>query len=184
MKKKMALLITVGLIGLSLMGCSQSQSNDTAAKINALETTVQEMQDKEEIRLLVDQFSNLADEKDASAQAELFTDDAQVIISFGGQENVINGKDAIAETFGGVLSSMEALYHMNGQIDIKLDGDTATGTVYCRVALINNNDETRNLTDEAVYYNDEYVRQNGKWLISKRTSNFVFTDSHEMSAQQ
>ncbi|CAN7211045.1 nuclear transport factor 2 family protein [Rhizobium leguminosarum] len=33
-----------------------------------------------------------------------------------------------------------------------------------------------------VYYNDEYVRQDGRWLISKRTSHFTWRDTVEMVA--
>ncbi|MGO6852405.1 hypothetical protein ACCS68_18590 [Rhizobium beringeri] len=32
----------------------------------------------------------------------------------------------------------------------------------------------------AVYYNDEYVRQGGRWLISKRTLHFTWRDTMEM----
>ena len=181
MKKKTVLFITAGLLMLCIAGCGQG--GISSDKITELEATVTEMQDKAEIRALVDDFSNLADAKDAETQAQLFTEDAQVIISFNGQENVIDGRDAIAETFSGVLNNTEALYHMNGQVDIDVSGDSATGLVYCRVALINSNEGVRTLTDEAVWYEDEYVKENGKWLIAKRTSHFVFTDSHELAAQ-
>lgn len=31
-----------------------------------------------------------------------------------------------------------------------------------------------------VYYQDDYVKQNGRWLIAKRQSTFVWTDKHEL----
>lgn len=183
MKKKFFTGLFAVAMVLSLAACGNSTAPEAAnEELAAVQTQVQELQDKAAIRELVDEFSNLADEKDADSQALLFTEDAQVVISFGGQENVIEGRDQIAQVFGGVVNSMDALYHMNGQVSIDLNGDTATGTVYCRVALINSADGTATLTDEAVTYQDEYVKQDGQWLISRRVSDFVFTDGHEMAA--
>lgn len=183
MKKKFLTALLAAMMVLGLAACGNSAAPETAVseELAAVQAQVQEFQDKAAIRELVDEFSNLADEKDADSQALLFTEDAQVVISFGGQENVIEGREQIAQVFGGVVNSMDALYHMNGQVSIDLNGDTATGTVYCRVALISSMDGTTMLTDEAVTYQDEYVKENGEWLISRRVSNFVFTDGHEMA---
>ena len=49
------------------------------------------------------------------------------------------------------------------------------------VLLVNTNDEGGTmLKEEAVIYNDGYVKENGQWFISKRASNFVIMDSREM----
>ena len=34
-------------------------------------------------------------------------------------------------------------------------------------------------TTSCVYYEDEYVKQNGHWLIAKRTSHFAFQEKRE-----
>lgn len=180
MKNKWIATVLVGVLAVSMSGCASKEPSVDAEQLTMLQTQVQELQDKAEIKELVDSFSNLADQKDADTQALLFTEDGQVVISFNGQENVIEGREQIAEVFGGVVNGMDALYHMNGQLDVEVNGDTATGTAYCRVALVNTTDGVTTITDEAVIYNDEYVKQDDKWLISRRTSNFIFMDGHEM----
>lgn len=184
-KMKMVSIILAGIMAISLTACAGStemQDTPSNAEFEALSNRVQELEDKAAILELVDAFSNLADEKDAESQALLFTEDAEVTINFGGQQNVITGREEIAQVFGGVVGGMDALYHMNGQVSIDLDGDTATGTVYCRVALLNTVDGVTTLSDEAVTYQDTYVKQDGEWLISSRISNFVFVDGHEMAS--
>ena len=182
MKKRMGTALIAGMLLLGLTACgSSTEELASSADLESLQAQVQELQDQADIKALSDQFSNLADAQDAQTQALLFTEDAQVVIRFGGQENVLDGREQIAEVFGGVITGMDALYHMNGQTTIEVDGGTATGTVYCRVALVNTADGVTTLTDEAVTYEDEYVRQDGQWLISKRISNFIFTDGHEMA---
>ena len=47
--------------------------------------------------------------------------------------------------------------------------------------LIGKNDKGQLIKNTmGVRYNDEYVYENGKWLISKRTSNFDWRTSEEM----
>ena len=47
--------------------------------------------------------------------------------------------------------------------------------------LIGKNDKGQLIKNTmGVRYNDEYVYENGKWLISKRTSNFDWRTPEEM----
>ena len=57
--------------------------------------------------------------------------------------------------------------------------------IYCRVVLVDENEEGIVMeTDEGVIYYDEYVKQDGKWLISKRNSNFIYQDVKPLSNGQ
>lgn len=185
--KKLVILIMAGVLLLAATACgttTDTAAEDMSARISILEAQLQEAQDKEEIRNLVDQFSNLADEKNPADQMKLFTPDAEVIINMGESSNTMSYAQT-EEAFTRVLTDTDILYHMNGQVSIEVDGDTATGVVYCRVVLIDENEDGIMMeTDEGVIYNDEYVKQDGKWLIARRSSNFLYQDIRPLSNGQ
>ena len=64
----------------------------------------------------------------------------------------------------------------NMKMSFYIDGDTATGISYCYVTLIGNGKKNQ----RGVRYHDTYVKQNGKWLIKRRESNFMFTTVEDM----
>ena len=123
------------------------------------------------LKKLVDTFSNLADVKDVKSQMDLFTEDAEVISKTANQTFHTKGKKEIEKSFADYLSLFDIVYHLNGQQTVDINGDQATGTSYCFVTLIGKG----KMNQSGVRYNDTYVKQNGKWLIKKRESNFTFT---------
>ena len=123
------------------------------------------------LKKLVDTFSNLADVKDVKSQMDLFTDDAEVISKTGNQTFHSKGKKEIEKAFTDYLALFQIVYHLNGQQTVEINGDHATGISYCFVTLIGDGKKNQS----GVRYNDTYVKQNGKWLIKKRVSDFMFT---------
>ena len=123
------------------------------------------------LKKLVDTFSNLADVKDTKSQMDLFTEDAEVISKTANQTFHTKGKKEIEKSFADYLVLFDIVYHLNGQQTVDINGDQATGTSYCFVTLIGKG----KMNQSGVRYNDTYVKQNGKWLIKKRESNFTFT---------
>jgi hypothetical protein len=71
---------------------------------------------------------------------------------------------------------------MNGQHVIKVDGDTATGILYCRAALVTEEDGKEFISDNFIWYEDTYAKIDGKWLIKARTSHFTISDKHILGA--
>ena len=131
-----------------------------------------------ELKELVDTFSILADKKDTDAQTFLFTEDAQVYnYDEGKLTTVLKGREEIGKAFRDYLALFETVYHINGQQTVNIDGDKADGISYCQVVLVRTENGEKIALIRGVYYNDEYTNINGKWLISKRTSNFVWSDS-------
>ena len=133
----------------------------------------QELEDRVALKAVVDEFSILADRKDVDAQMDLFTDDA-VVESYrnGVLGSTFEGKEAIGSAFGGFLSQFETVYHINGQQQVTIDGERASGTSYCLVVLISTTDSVNTKLTWGVSYEDEYVKQNGTWLIEHRKSYF------------
>ena len=139
----------------------------------------QEIEDTLALKRLVDTFSNLADVKDVKSQMDLFTDDAEVISKTKDQTFKSKGKDEIYKAFSGYLALFDIVYHLNGQQTVDIKGDTATGIAYCFVTLIGNGKKNQS----GVRYHDTYVKKNGKWLIKKRESDFMFTSVDPYNTQ-
>lgn len=154
----------------------------TAQTTEVTGASLKEMEDRMALKELVDVFSNLADVKDVETQVLLFTEDAEVNSYRDGKlTSSLKGRKELAERFGAFLSLFETVYHINGQQTVTIDGDKATGTSYCQVVLIGNENGKKMMNMQGVRYNDEYVRVDGKWLIAKRTSDFVWTDRRTLN---
>ncbi|CAM3068161.1 nuclear transport factor 2 family protein [Paenibacillus sediminis] len=152
-----------------------NQTNDIAERINELENV-------RALRELVDNFSILADKKEVWRQTELFTKDATVDSYVNGElTSSLKGTQEIGTAFEAFLSNFEIVYHINGQHVVSINGNKAQGTLYCRVDLINSVNGKKINNTSAVSYKDEYVFENGKWLIAKRTSTFVWQDRKEIN---
>ena len=149
-------------------------AQDTKARIQIIE-------DKIALKELVDSFSVLADQKDVDTQILLFTEDAEVKTYHDGKlVGTYKGRENIRKAFSSYLANFTHVFHMNGQQIVKIDGDHATGVSYCQVYLKGTlRGKNVEITDGA-YYNDEYVKRNGRWLIGKRTTNFVWQKTKEL----
>ena len=149
-----------------------------AQRVN--ENSIAELADRMALKNLVDTFSVLADQKDTEAQKWLFTEDAVVDSYVGDQQGMrLAGREEIGNAFGAYLALFDIVYHINGQQVVKIEGDTAKGTAYCQVVLIGDENGKKMMTTQGVYYDDEYVRQESKWLIKHRTSHFTWRTQQE-----
>lgn len=154
-----------------------------AVSMMAQSTTerLQLLEDKIALKELVDSFSILADQKDVDRQVLLFTEDAEVNTYHDGKlVGTYKGREDIGKAFSGYLSNFTHVYHINGQQTVKINGNHASGISYCQVYLKGTlRGKNVEITDGA-YYNDEYVRRNGRWLIAKRITNFVWQNIKEL----
>lgn len=143
--------------------------------------TLEELQAKNEIQELVGKFSNL--EVDVPPQMALFTKDTHVQVFMGDTKAFdIHGVEELEKIFSQFTAAVKRSHHMNGQHVIKVDGDTATGVLYCRAALVTEEDGKEVVTDHCIYYEDVYAKVDGKWLIKARTSHFVISDKRVLGA--
>ena len=130
---------------------------------------------------MVDTFSILADKKDVKAQVQLFTANAMVETYVNGVSvTKLNGRKEMEDTFGAFLKNFEIVYHFNGQQTVTINGNKASGILYCMVTLIGIENGKKMKTSIGIFYEDEYVRENGKWLIAKRKSVFDWQDKREL----
>ena len=175
MRKYQLLIILAQFYGLSNLraqnASARSQSDDRVA-----------------IKDLIDAYSHDADRRLAHEQAMLFAKDAIVEIYHAEpKENekpdaVIASRDSLEKAFA-VLKKYDVTMHFNGQATIKLNGNAATGEVYCLAHHIWIANGKRMLMVVGIRYYDDYL-YDGKWLFKKRKLIFDFTDVHESHSEE
>lgn len=137
---------------------------------------------KMELKELVDEFSNLADVKDAKSQGELFLSDGvlEFQMGFDGEIQNIVGREALVHAFSATINPCKSVYHINGQHTVKFNDDLteAEGTAYCQATLVNVEDGKDVMTTNYVRYADVYVKVDGKWFIKRRRTTFMISDKH------
>lgn len=149
---------------------------------NDLEARIKELENVRALRELVDNFSILADKKEVWKQTELFTKDATVDSYVNGElTSSFKGTKEIGAAFEAFLANFETVCHSNGQHVTSINGNKAEGTLYCRVDLISSENGKKVNNASGVSYKDEYVYENGQWLIAKRTSTFMWNDRKELN---
>lgn len=129
---------------------------------------LQEISDRMEIQDLVWRYSELIDKKEfQTLRDEIFTADAHIDYSvFGGSVGDVDTTIAFLEK---AMPMFPATQHLNANIQIKVDGDTATGRVMCF------NPQEMELKGETywmafgLWYLDEYQRTHAGWRIHRRS---------------
>ncbi len=150
--------------------------------MSTLEKRIEAIEDRMALKNLVDTFSVLADHKDIDKQVLLFTENATVASVVNGQPGMkLTGRKQIGDAFANYLSLFETVYHINGQQTVTLQGNTAKGISYCLVTLIGTQNGKKIKTTMGVYYNDEFIKQGGRWFIATRTSNFAWQEVKEFT---
>jgi ketosteroid isomerase-like protein len=113
--------------------------------------------DHEEIRQLAYRYAEAVDSRDLAALVALFVVDVRV----GRQAS---GRDALAAWFDPVLRTFGVSIHFVGNHRITLDGDTATGVVYCRAE----HEVDDRWVVMMIQYWDTYARRDGEWFFVRR----------------
>ena len=165
------------LFALVLLLLLSLNSNAQKLKDINLEKRISLIEDRIAIKNVVDTFSILADTKEVDKEVLLFTENATVETVMNGKPgSPLTGRKQIRDSFTAFLSSFELVYHINGQQTVTINTDKAEGISYCQVTLIGNQNGKKIKTTFGVRYNDDFVREAGKWLIAKRKSTFLWKD--------
>ncbi len=132
--------------------------------------TTQEMSDRFEIQDLIYRYSQIIDAKNFDAlREEIFSADAHIDYSvFGGS------KGGLEETIDFLKQALTtelfpAHQHLNANIQIEVDGDSACGRVMCfNPQEISLGEGATQLFMLGLWYVDKYVRTEQGWRISER----------------
>jgi len=180
MKQKIKKMRNLAIIILLILSIKQTFAQTMETK--TIEQSIATLEDKMAIKNVVDVFSNLADTKAIAEQVMLFTEDGVVeSYSQGERSSLLKGREQLEQAFSGFLSNFHTVYHQNGQQTIdELTENTAKATSYCQVILVGQQDGKQIKTTMYTIYKDEFVKQNGQWLIKNRQSNFMWREVEEM----
>jgi len=144
----------------------------------------QELSDRFELQDLCIYYARLIDQKNFDKLRDVFTEDAHIDYSaFGGsvgdlEETITFLKAAVADEL------FPNTQHLNANIEIELEGDSAKGRVMCfnpmEMALPDGGTQTFFL---GLWYVDEYRRTAQGWRISRREEekSWVFNTPDFMS---
>jgi ketosteroid isomerase-like protein len=147
-------------------------AQDLAARVNALEAMVQELNDREAIRDLRYRYHEFVNEGKFADIANLFTEDGELDFAHLGKAK---GKTEVAAFFrrparsSSQESSQESLrgisfvkQFIHNHV-IHLQGDRGTGFSYLEAKPVYNGESFL----VAARYDDEYVKQDGQWKFKR-----------------
>jgi hypothetical protein len=142
--------------------------------------TTTEIQARISLKELIDKVSILGDQKNFQEQVAHFSKDAvSETIADGKTILKLKGRKEMAEAFGEFLKNFETIYHFNGQQQLSIDNGKATGTVYCLITLIGIENGKKMKTAVGAIYEDDYICEDGRWLIDRRIGHFKWQEKTE-----
>jgi SnoaL-like domain len=131
-----------------------------------------EAADRLAIRELVEAYAHCADRRDAKGQMALFTTDTHFVVYMDAKDpkpsQDLHSREALAPVFAD-LNRYDATTHFVGQSTIfTLNGDRATGEVYCLAHHVTADGGNRRLMIASLRYLDTFVKIDGVWLFAER----------------
>ena len=140
--------------------------------------TLETLKSKEELRDLIDAYASLGDDKKIAEVMALFVPNATYTVFMNGTQIAsTTGTDILEKEFSQHASQVKTYFTLNGQHNVKIEGDRASGTSFTQIKMIRESEGKDNLTDYSVRYDDTYVNQDGKWLIENRVGHFIMIET-------
>ncbi|WP_078324560.1 nuclear transport factor 2 family protein [Mycobacteroides salmoniphilum] len=136
--------------------------------------------DRLAIQDLVARYASAADSRDVDTLVGLFSTDAELVrppaLLRRGDSAALQGRQAIADSIVAALAPLHATYHLLGQQSAIVNGDTATGEVYCMAHHIYLRGDEHRDNVLAVRYLDTYERGPTGWVFTRREPVVVFSE--------
>ena len=151
---------TFAIVGsLWLIGCTQTGAD--SADVQRFQRQVQRLTDIEDIKLLKRRYAAACDDDyNVEKLGPLFTEDA---VWDGAEYGGTTTRQGIKDFFSTTPDIVKFALHYVMNPIIEVDGDTATGRwLLWQPLVMHEGDQAMLLTAR---YDEEYVRQDGKWLI-------------------
>jgi 3-phenylpropionate/cinnamic acid dioxygenase small subunit len=128
------------------------------------------VEDRLELQDLGHAYATAIDERDADRLVGLFTDDGHFGVHLPGVDEPFarfDGRDEI-RTLMGMLEPYGDTMHLMTNHRVDVEGNTATGVVYCLAHHLTERNDTLEDLVMAIRYVDRYERTLGGWRIADR----------------
>ena len=138
---------------------------------NAFMLSLEEISDRFEIQQLMIDYSNAIDQKQFDDLDRVFTPDAYIDYRVTGG---IDGRfPEVKSWLKEVLPNFPAYYHMLGNFDVRISGDSASSRTICFNPMVFNAEE-KQILFVGIWYVDEFIRTAEGWRMSKRVEEKCF----------
>ena len=153
----------------------QTEKKEDELKLSSDEIkSLKLLKDEMEIRALADKFSDAANRIDAEVFQALWSKDG--IWKIGPPINMeFKGKENMAASVSHMLGLWDFFVQMNGPGVVTINGDKATARFYLNEIARKADDKSGNYN--LSMYEDELVKENGKWLFLKRSYHTIYQDA-------
>ena len=145
---------------------ASAQTPKTAKGDDSVAARLQRFEDKEEIQNLLLDYGRSLDARDFATYSSLFAKDGEWVGGFGSVTGPANIK-AFMEKNMGTQPNTAKNYHLLSNFVITVNGDTATA--WSRWAFVVPGERGAAIS-QAGRYDDELVRENGRWKFKKRVA--------------
>jgi len=140
-------------------------------KMDTLETRIQRIEDRLAIHDLVATYGRVVDDRRVEELSELFSVNGR----FRSADGVMDarGRNAVIEQFRGRFSVLGMSNHVTHDLVVTLDPvnpDKARGVLGSHAEVVRNG---RTLVT-ALRYEDEYIREEGRWRFADRLLSFLY----------
>ena len=134
--------------------------------------------DELELRRLVEAYGVAVDDGDPGALAELFVSDGVLLVYEAGSDELrFAYRDARFEPLTEDLSrAYVRTFHLVANAVITIEGDTATGTVYCLASHLRDVGRGAQVGTMPVRYRDRYIRTAAGWRFAERVATILWRD--------
>jgi len=147
--------------------------------LSALQARLQRAEDQLAIQRVITDYSKFIDAQDYDAYAALFAKDGV----WQNGATVRRGKDEIKAMLTGLFGTPppgfvnRESYHLVSNMEVNVDGDHATAR--SRHLLVMRGPDGSPIPELAGFYEDEFIREDGRWKILRRVDNPVMPTSEE-----
>jgi len=154
-------------VGLAVAASLITVSMSAAQSDSSLAARLQRLEDMEEIRTLLLDYGRHLDSRDLAAYSRLFAKDGEWVGGFGSVQGPA-GIQAFMEKNLGTGPNRTNTYHLLTNFVIEVKGDTATA--WSRWTFVTPVPDGRPVIAQAGRYDDNLVRENGRWRFKRRVA--------------
>lgn len=126
-----------------------------------------EISDRLEIQQLLTDYATAIDQRRFADLDRIFTPDAY--IDYRAMGGIDGPYPQVKAWLAEVLPNFPAYYHLIGNFDIRVAGDTATGRTMCFNPMqLGGPEQGNQILFCALWYDDEFVRTTEGWRMTRR----------------